>query len=372
MKVLLLSPLPPPVGGIASWTVNILDFYSKNHDDLELIHFNSAIKSRDVTRLDIFSRVKSGIKDNMKSFPVFVSYLKKNNPDVIHMTSSASIGLAKDLMVILVASLYNIPVVTHFRFGRIPELFKLNNWEWKLIEKVSKLSSSVIVLDYNSKSILEYAGIINVHCIPNPISKKVEQTTITNLNNKVFENKLFSNIIFVGHITKNKGVFDLIDACVTISKDVGKIIFIGPCEKNTRNDLLHKSKKNNINIEFTGVLNKDAVLEYMRVASVLVLPSYSEGFPNVIIEAMAMGCPIIATNVGAIPDMLDINSEYPSGIVVEPKDIISLADSIRIILTDKHLANTFSRNALLKVKEKYTLSKVTMEYEEIWKSLTLN
>ena len=63
----------------------------------------------------------------------------------------------------------------------------------------------------------------------------------------------------------------------------------------------------------------------LSASDVFVLPSYTEGFPNVIIEAMAMGKPIIATSVGAIPEMLDEGC----GVVVPPKDADSLQKALQ-------------------------------------------
>lgn len=370
MKILMLSPLPPPVGGIASWTVNILNYYESN-TNIKLHHLNTAITNRSITRLDSYARIQSGLKDSKEIISKLLSKIKYYNPDVIHVTSSASFGLTRDLLILLIAKIYHIPVVLHFRFGRIPMLQAQNNWEWKLLLKVSSLASAVLVLDSKSKDTLEQSYIENIYITPNPISKDLEDSIISNYHLGQQTNNFINEVIFVGHITKNKGVFELVQACSSITT-VDRLTLIGPYEEETKVQLSNIALQKNLNIIFSGVLDKKSVLSKMKNSKLLVLPSYTEGFPNVIIEAMAMGCPVIATDVGAIPDMLDFKTIAPAGVVVKPKNVNDLSKAINNILNNQDLAKTYSKNAIDKVLNYYTLDKVCSLYESIWKSVIHN
>lgn len=370
MKILILSPLPPPVGGIASWTVNILSYYEYN-PSIKVSHLNTAVKHRDITRLDTYSRIQSGLRDSRDIIKILSNKIRQHNPDIIHVTSSGSFGLARDLLILLIAKIYKIPVVVHFRFGRIPTLKDKNNWEWKLLLKVAALSSAVLVLDSKSKNILKDSNIENVYIIPNPISKDVEDSILNNSSLIDQTNNCVKEIIFVGHITKNKGVFELVQACSSIAT-IDKLTLIGPYEKETKAQLSNIALQENLNIVFSGVLDKKSVLSKMKNSALLVLPSYSEGFPNVIIEAMAMGCPIIATDVGAISDMLDINTTAPAGVVIKPRDVNGLSSAIQDVLNNQDLAREYSENAINKVLNFYTLDKVCSLYEDVWKSVIHN
>lgn len=110
MKVFLLSPLPLPVGGIASWTINILEHYNKI-EDITLIHHNTAIKSRAITDANFSSRLYAGIKDSFKAITSFYKMIKKRQPDVIHMTSSGSMGLWRDLLICVLAKFHKTPLL---------------------------------------------------------------------------------------------------------------------------------------------------------------------------------------------------------------------------------------------------------------------
>ena len=372
MKVLLLSPLPPPVGGIASWTVNILRYYSDSANNLtELVHQNTAMRHRGITKKGIFSRLYSGIIDSLRiACGFFINYFKYK-PDVIHVTSSASLAVFKDIIIAVLAKLFRVPMVIHYHFGRIPEIIDNNSWEWKILKIVTSLCSATIVLDEKSYISLKESGAKTVYIIPNPISAEIEQFFLkdTGYANTTINSKI--NIIFVGHIVINKGVLELVQACAQFN-NIHELTLIGPYEKDTKQDLLEIAKNSNFLLNFTGVLDKETVLKKMSEASFLVLPSYTEGFPNVLLEAMAMKCPIIATDVGAISDMLDVNTPNPAGLVVEPKDVQALIEAMSKIMSDHSLSETLKQNAFIKVNEKYTLKNVCAQYEIVWNAAYQN
>jgi hypothetical protein len=96
LKILLISPTPPPNGGIASWTINLLSHYSLNKAEYEIIHQDSAVHTRDIINKSIISRIASGIREAKRQYIQFVFKVETIKPDVIHLTSSASLGLFKD------------------------------------------------------------------------------------------------------------------------------------------------------------------------------------------------------------------------------------------------------------------------------------
>ena len=364
MKILLLSPLPPPVGGIATWSVNIIDYYRHNKNT-EIIHLNTAIKFRSITSMHLFSRLISGVVSFAKTAFIFVKFIRFHNPEVAHLTSSGSLGLFKDYFLCIIARVYKKPVVMHFRFGRIPEICEAKNWEWKLFKRVVFLSEHIIVLDELSRSALMKLGFENVSVVPNPVAKDVEDflSTLEKVEYPDFDPEV--RILFVGHVIRTKGVFDLVRACSQLSV-VKELVLVGPYENEVKRELLRLASGAHFNIIFLGVMSKDDVFHEMRKATMLVLPSYSEGFPNVIIEAMAMKCAVIASDVGAVANILDTESLNPAGITFPPRNIDALKNAIFSVATDEVKAKTIKANAFFKVKNNYVLSKVCASYEKIW------
>ena len=365
MKVLLLSPVPPPVGGIASWTINLIN-YLKVNDDVTVVLVNTALRSRNITNKSMFSRVLEGCLGFFVNVFLLIKSLVFDSVNVVHLNSSGSLGLFRDLVYVLIARIFRVPVVVHFRFGRIPALKAKDNWEWVLLKLMSKLSYAVIVLDDRSRSALsKFYGrkIIN---IPNPIS---DDTRILVANEKSlgFEKRLERRkVIFVGHVTKNKGVFELVEACRE-SGVVRELVMVGPVEGEVKGRLSSMAEQSDLSIEFLGALPKEGVIGEMCSASVLVLPSYTEGFPNVVIEAMAAKCPVIATDVGAIPSMLDSDSPDPAGIVVESRNSEALKDALEYLFSNPEKADLFVRNAYRKIENDYAFESVLEQYKSAWK-----
>ncbi|TSA81465.1 glycosyltransferase family 4 protein [Deinococcus detaillensis] len=112
-------------------------------------------------------------------------------------------------------------------------------------------------------------------------------------------------VLFVGNLLKTKGVGELLDALAAINSDriVGIFIGDGPMKDSVITSSLTE-------IIFLGVLQNDEVRKAMKSADVLVLPSYMEGMPTVIIEAGSALLPVIATKVGGIPEILDDSTGY--------------------------------------------------------------
>lgn len=362
--ILILSPLPPPLGGIASWTVSLFMYFSFNSID-NVEHINTAIKFRRVTHINKSLRIVSGIIKSISVLFKLLNHILFFKPDVIHLTSSASLGLFTDRAIVSLASFFNIPIIIHWRFGRIPSLSIQQNWEWNLLRNLIRNCDASIVIDRISLNVLFQAGMTNNVYIPNPTSLVIEKKAKELKVN--FNERSSRRILFVGHVTKNKGIFELIEACLTLNS-VFELIVIGPYEKNVKHDLMKIAsvRDNGSWLTFTGSLIKADVLEQMIRSPFLVLPSYTEGFPNVVIEAMAMGCAIIATEVGAIPDIIDFYSEAPCGICVPTHNIESLKKAITTLLDNPLEAMTMGKRGVTKILNCFTLEKIVPQYQNLW------
>lgn len=364
LQVLLISPLPPPIGGIAIWTINLLTYFSDN-ENIIISHLNNAVKLKRITSTSIFIRIISGVSNFIYVFWGLAIRLVFHKPDVIHLTSSASLGLFGDSTIVLLSKLSHVPIITHWHFGRIPKLSEQKNWEWKMLCNLVNKSNRSIVIDNASYTTLLKTGHSNIVNIPNPISHNIEQKA------KIIHDQYFKRpngkIIFVGHVIKAKGVFELVEACLT-NFSINELLLIGPYEPNMKKELMKIANKrdNGTWLKLIGPLDKDLVLEQMCNSSILALPSYTEGFPGVVIEAMAMGCAIIATEVGAISEMIDSKSDKPCGICVPIHDIEILKKAIEILIKDPIKAEIMGKRGTNKVLNYYTPEKIILQYQNVW------
>jgi N-acetyl-alpha-D-glucosaminyl L-malate synthase BshA len=162
-------------------------------------------------------------------------------------------------------------------------------------------------------------------------------------------------ILFVGYLDEFKGIFELINAFNTISKDNKNVkllmVGVGPKKKN----LLKILKKRRIEskVIFTGRIDHQKIHNYYQAADIFVLPSYTEGGgpPLVIMEAMACALPIIATKVGGIPEGVE---NGVNGFLVSAKNVDELSKKLNILIKDDNLRNKFGNNSLDKIS-KYSM-----------------
>ncbi len=361
LKVVLATPYNGRTGGISRWAHHIQDYYRTNHKDELCLSFMPIDRENEELSHGQIKRIFSGIKTYMVYLKREISFLRNTHPHVFHLVSSASFGLIKDMCMLFVANKFSCKTMLHFRFGRIPELRTKRNWEWRLLCRVINKSSVTIVLDERSRVALIEEGLNNVIKIPNPISSKVFEY----VNSKEYKREE-NCVLFVGHCYREKGVFELADACATIPNI--RLVYAGTISEDIKNEIIKKID-NKIDVLFTGNLNYEDVLDYMMRCSVLVLPSYTEGFPNVILEAMACACPIVATNVGAIPEMLDDNANLKSGITIPVKDSKILHGAISKILDDKDFAQELGLRAKKRVVDCYSMESIWNELSKAWNSL---
>ena len=362
MRVLLVAPYGGVPGGISRWTGHVLDYYEQSgHDDCELRLVSTGRSTFVNINSPLLYKVKSAIKDFRKIFKDFDQTIQQQPFDVMHLTSSASLSLLKDIRLLKKAKKKGIRTVIHFRFGRIPELSKSQNWEWKLLTKVIRLADVAIVIDEQSLKVLQDLHFTNVRYLANPISPQV-----LDIVSKIDVAREPRTLLFCGHVVKTKGVFELIDACAQISSI--KLKMVGHVTQEMKAELEQYSNSASW-LTIAGEEPYEEVIKEMLSCDVFVLATYTEGFPNVILESMACGCAIATTPVGAIPEMLDMASAEPCGLCCEPKDVEGLRHNIQYFLDHPDEARAYGHRAAQRVNDMYAMPKVWEQMVGIWREV---
>ena len=367
MKILFCSPYGEGtnsvIGGISIWGKNILSYANSQQTDIELTPISFDRQSYNGSHTNVIERLYFGIKELSKAIRKAKNALDKCQYDIIHICSSASYSLLKDLALIHEAHKHHTKAVVHFHFGRIPELSQKDNWEWKLLIKVITDADCIITMDMQSYNVLRKLGFSNITYCPNPISDET-LVQIRSLQNTVNRNQ--RRIVFVGHVLPSKGIYELIDACKNI--DNIEVHLIGRSEPNVNKEIRKRvaEYKNSTWLHIRGEMPYENVLEEMLSAKLFVLPTYTEGFPNVILEAMACSCVIITTPVGAIPEMLAIESSDPCGCIVPVKNSEALQREIEDLLSNNDKAQKLADNAHKRLENNYTMDKVWSCLTQIW------
>jgi teichuronic acid biosynthesis glycosyltransferase TuaC len=140
-------------------------------------------------------------------------------------------------------------------------------------------------------------------------------------------------VVFVGRLDTAKGIEELLEAFASLAvrRPNLRLAFVGdgPGGEHLRSKAKHLGLEDRITLN--GACSSQEVAEWLAAANVLALPSYNEGYPNVVIEALSCGRPVIATNVGGILEL--VNEE--SGILIAPRDSRALASAIEKAM-DRH------------------------------------
>jgi glycosyltransferase involved in cell wall biosynthesis len=155
-------------------------------------------------------------------------------------------------------------------------------------------------------------------------------------------------ILFLGRFTKEKGVLDLLDATALLkTKGLNfTLVLAGDGERDLIESKITALGLTGV-VEMPGWLEGDRKANLLRRAQIFVLPSYTEGLPMGILEAMSIGCPVIASNVGGVPDQIQ---QGISGVLVEPGNVVALADAMNQLLVDSELGEKYAAVAKLKVE----------------------
>lgn len=305
MRILLVSPLPPPNGGISTWTTGYVNWCQNNKEtDVEIV--NTAVGNYRANSFETYS-VTQEIKRNLRILKQVGDKLKSFEPDIIHINSSCGRnGLIKDYLIAKKAKHKKVKIILHCHCD--VEVQANSKSALLLLKKVLKLSDKVIVLNTSSKKFVDNLCGISSKIVPNFIDG-------VNIVPKECVSEL-KNILFAGRLIKTKGIREIYEAA-DYFKDLS-FNLVGSISPEI--EILDKPD----NVNLYGDKTRSEVIDIMRSNDIFLFPSYTEGFPGVILEAMITGLPIISTDVGAVRDILEDN-----GIYVKVGDVQGIIDAIK-------------------------------------------
>lgn len=183
------------------------------------------------------------------------------------------------------------------------------------------------------------------------------------------------NLIFflsiLDEFHKYKGLDYLLKALKIVKKEIPDVKLIVGGKGKLMDYYSHMSENLDIkdNVEFHGFIPDEKIVEYYNKSNIFILPSISssqEGFGIVALEAMACKTPVISTEIVGVADDLK-NSN--SGIIISPKEVNELAQSIIKLLNDENLQKKMGKNARKLIEDKYTWARVAKMTERIYKEL---
>ena len=310
------------------------------------------------------------IKDIVAVFKLY-RFLKKEKPAIVH-THTPKAGIVG----MMASWLAGVPNRLHTVAG-LP-LMEVTGFKRKVLDVVEKLTYRFATKVYpNSKGLYDFI-IAEKFTSPNKISI-IGQGSSNGIDTDYFSPNQVSDsqknalrktlgigskdfmFTFIGRLVGDKGINELVTAFNSSEFKIqnSKLLLVGPVETDL--DPLKSETllaiENNPDIISVGYQND--VRPYLAAADALVFPSYREGFPNVVMQAGAMGLPSIATDINGCNEIIipDIN-----GLLIPPKNSEALEDAMRLLTNDVELYNRLKYNARIQITSRY-------ERQQVWDAL---
>ena len=332
--------------------------------------FYKKIKETDLPyyQMNNFQKSINPLKDIFVFFEI-LSLLVQLKPDIIHTNSSKAGGIAG-----LAGWTYKV-----LSNRKINLIFTAHGWafaedksKWKigLIKLFSKITAMfydkiICVSEYDRKIALENNiapedKLITVH-------NGIDIKNINFLTKEEAQKKLIKKTspLVIGTIaewTSNKGLIYLLKAIKIIKDKKFDTILIGSGENPDKEKITKFIEKKNLkNIHLIEFIPN--AVNYLKAFDIFILPSTKEGLPYTIIEAMAAEVPVIATNVGGIPEMIENNI---NGILIESKNSQLLAVKILELINNPETTKEMTRKSRQKVEKEFTLDQMILQTKKIY------
>lgn len=333
-------------GGAERVLTTLANHWVQKGWDITILTFSSAksfyeLDSR-VKRVSLLSNYKSSYSalQNLYTLYGLRTIIKKEKSDIF----------------ISFITLMNLFVLISTLGLKVPLIISERNYFDQLTNKVKgflrkilypKADGMVVLSDYDYK---KYPTVESKKIIFNLLNKK-------KLLDVKFEDK--KNIaIAVGSLTQQKGFDMLIPALSKVNLENWKFYIIGEGSERVALELLVKEYGLADKVFLIG--RKNNIFDYFKEASIFVLSSRYEGFPNVLAEAMAHGCASVAFDCKTGPaDMIQDNL---NGLLADANNITDLAGKIELLIADKNLREKFFNNAI-RIREILDIDTITQSWE---------
>lgn len=359
-KVLFLVQLPPPHHGAAYMNKRITELIGEmNIFDTKVLNLSKAKSSDDI----------GSIKLN-KIFRVLLTYFQLIKllvffrPNLVFFNfSSRGIALIRDYFYILILKVFRLDYVLYLQIGGFDKRAEAHKL-WKFMYKSSFRNARIVTLSQRLSEELvglaDYTPLVLPNGIePNKLRLKLREKPDGGLLKLLF----LSNLMF------EKGIFDVIEALGKLHKQgfSFELQIIGAEADVSASDLNQAIESHGISgsTYYIGSKYDDEKWKALLEADVFIFPSHNEALPLVLLEAMSCELPIVASQIGGVPDLIE---DGISGLLFKPQNVAELSEKLLLLLRDSSLRQRMASNA----KEKFDSFYTTEHFEERLKDLFVN
>jgi glycosyltransferase involved in cell wall biosynthesis len=358
VSVCLVAPLPPPYGGISQWTRLVLERGARSAS-VRLRLLNTAPRWRAVEDAAVWKRAIWGALPLVATAARLLVCCVRREADVVHVATSGGLSIVRDLVLLTIARCLRVPASYHLHFGRLPEVARRGTTEWRLTTMAMRFASTVVSIDKATDDLIR-AALPDVESVRIP--NCVDLRRVPSWDSSAACQR---TALFIGWVVPTKGCGELIEAWSRLHRRGWRLVIVGPGGSGYKEELLRSHDIHNV--EFAGEMPHDQAMVLLAAADMLVLPSYTEGCPNVVLEAMALGRAVVATEVGALPEML----AGGCGLLVPPRDVVALTAAMETVMDSASLRSALGEQARQRATSVYSVESVFDKYVALWRRLPL-
>ncbi|MCM1990504.1 glycosyltransferase family 4 protein [Oceanirhabdus seepicola] len=340
-KICIIAPNINLKGGIAT----VIREYKQSH----------ILKEFDLKYVSTYSNNR--LIEFSKGLYHYMKMLVKKQIDLVHVhTASKGSFYRKSIFVNITPK--NIPVILHIHGGGFIEFYDTAPIIIKKrVQKVIKRSDKIIVLSEKFKNeLIDRFDIDNIKIV-----KVINGIKLNNEKIKLEDKKL--QVIYLGKLTKNKGIYDLLQIIPKIHAKYPEVKFIiaGDGDIDKVKEIVISEEINNCT-QVVGWIDGETKKKFLIESSILVMPSYFEAFGISIVEAMDYGMAVVATKVGGIPEIIQPNK---NGLLFESGDLKEFSQALEKYISDNKARAKVQKNNLVAV-EQYDINNVINQIKEIY------
>jgi glycosyltransferase involved in cell wall biosynthesis len=355
-KAMILSPALDAVSGVSTHANMLLA--SSLAADFELLHFQVGSEGRQESQLQRLFRF-------VASPWVFGFALLRHRPRIVHLnTSLVAKAYWRDWSYLLVAKLLGAKVVNQIHGGALPrEFFPGNRFLTWLLRRFVLLSDAVPVLSRaECRAYADFSPRAHVVHIPNAIDAASLLREI-----KSPDRMRPLKLVYVGRLAREKGLFEALAAIAALRAQGRRLTFAiagGGADERALRETVERLGLSTV-VQFLGPLFGAQKAALWQDGDAFIFPTYAEGLPYALLEAMAAGTPPITCAVGAIPDVMRHEAH---GLFVPVRDAHALAAAIARLDDDRELLHRMALAARSQVLEHYTTTRLAADFRRLYLS----
>jgi glycosyltransferase involved in cell wall biosynthesis len=298
----------------------------------------------------------------VKALLTVIALLARHRRVVMHVHCASRASFWRKSIFMMIGTLAKCPIIFHLHGGGFERFYEAEcgALSRRIIRFFVNRAAWVVVLSDRWRAwITRVTENQRIVCVPNSVPV-VEERSVSHRENIV---------LFLGRVERGKGIFDLLETISALRAPIPDLRLVCAGE----GDLAAVARyARHLGIEdavrFTGWIGSAEKQSLMRRAAVFVLPSYAEGLPMSLLEAMAAGVPVVATEVGGIPDVV---TDGVTGFLFRPGDIATLERLLRRLLHDPQLGVRIATAARESVRLRFSADRVLAQLDEIYAGLGL-